>query len=101
MFSRFHFRPPSTTCCRFASSLEEHPELSSHDAAKPWAAGWVPPTYKKLSEEGSHKYESAAQLAAYLDLHYGGSGALDGPASQLRLCRCRTPWTFPGGAPRS
>ena len=103
VFSRFHFRPHFHNLLSFrVVSWRGAPRvIKSHDAAKPWAAGWVPPTYKKLSEEGSHKYESAAQLAAYLDLHYGGSGALDGPASQLASCRCGTPWTFPSGAPRS
>ena len=96
VFSRFHFRPHFHNLLSFrVVAGEEHPELSSHDAAKPWAAGWVPPQYKKLSEEGSHKYESAAQLAAYLDLHYGGSGALDGPASSLSSLSLQDALDFP------
>ena len=77
------------------ASIAAWDELSSHDAPPPWAAGWVPPRYVRGggadAEEGNHKYESAAQLSAYLDLHHGGAGALDGPALRRRRCpaRCR------------
>ncbi|KAH8075747.1 hypothetical protein JL720_10450 [Aureococcus anophagefferens] len=50
---------------------------------------------EKESEEGGHKYESRAQLAAYLDLHHGGAGALDGPAADLASYDLRDALDFP------
>jgi len=73
-YARFHFRPHfhQHAGVRLARSATL-PELTSHDAAPPFANGWVPPSFhqkKKKEEEGPHKYESQAQVAAYLDLHF-------------------------------
>ena len=98
LFSRFHFRPHFHNMIGFRVVRgTTNPELSSHDAPPPWAAGWVPPAYvrEKESEEGGHKYESRAQLAAYLDLHHGGAGALDGPAADLASYDLRDALDFP------
>ena len=44
-FSRFHFRSHFHNLIGFrVVEGEGEPELTSHDAAKPWADGWVPPT---------------------------------------------------------
>ena len=85
--------------CHMVVRGPSNPELSSHDAPPPWAAGWVPPRYVRGggadAEEGNHKYESAAQLSAYLDLHHGGAGALGGPALSLESLDLRLALDFP------
>ena len=96
VFSRFHFRPHFHNMLSFRVVRgEPNPELTSHDAAPPYAGGWVPPAYKKRSDEGRHKYESAAQLGAYLDLHYGAQGALEGPALDLASLSLKDALDFP------
>lgn len=96
VFSRFHFRPHFHNMLSFRVVRgEPNPELTSHDAAPPYAGGWVPPAYKKRSDEGRHKYESAAQLGAYLDLHYGAQDALEGPALDLASLSLKDALDFP------
>ncbi|KAH8082985.1 hypothetical protein JL720_8497 [Aureococcus anophagefferens] len=101
LFSRFHFRPHFHNMIGFRVVRgTTNPELSSHDAPPPWAAGWVPPAYvrEKESEEGGHKYESRAQLAAYLDLHHGALAPSTGPRRTWRPTTSATRSTSRGAA---
>ncbi|KAJ1455435.1 C-type lectin protein [Pelagophyceae sp. CCMP2097] len=72
-FARFHFRPHfhQHAGFRVAVSEQDPPELTSHGAPPPYADGWTPSKFAKklVDDEGAPKYEGAAQLASYLDLH--------------------------------
>lgn len=75
VFARFHFRPHFHQHAGFRVTRQDPslppPELTSYDPAPPFAAGWQPLKYADVFDEGAHKYESDAQLQAYVDLHYG------------------------------
>jgi len=88
-FARFHFRPHFHQHAGFrltrTSKDAPPPELTSYDPAPPFANGWRPKSYADLllgggGGEGSAKYETSAQLEAYLDLHFP-SGLRDGPVA--------------------
>lgn len=76
-YARFHFRPHFHQHAGFRLTRQmpasRPPELTSYDPAPPLAQGWKPKSYNDIlaQTEGKEKYETDAQLAAYLDLHSG------------------------------